>query len=84
MISGSGLSPHRDLFWEYQGQTAIRRGDWKFMLGPKEGLGENAAAARWLSNLKEDAAERSNWLEREPQLAAALEARLLEWSKQLK
>jgi arylsulfatase A-like enzyme len=76
-------SPHTQLFWEYQGQTAIRRGEWKLMLGPKEGLGENAVAPKWLSNLKEDAAEKRNWLDRETQVAAALETRLAETSKQL-
>ena len=81
MVAQSAPSPHSDLFWEYQGQTAIRRGDWKLMLGPKEGLGDEAAAPKWLSNLKEDAGEQRNWLEREPQLAASLEARLKEWAK---
>jgi arylsulfatase A-like enzyme len=83
MIAESAPSPHTQLFWEYQGQTAIRRGEWKLMLGPKEGLGENAVAPKWLSNLKEDAAEKRNWLDQETQVAAALETRLAEWSKQL-
>ncbi len=81
MIARSAPSPHSDLFWEYQGQTAIRRGDWKLMLGPKEGLGDQAVAPKWLSNLKDDAGEQRNWLDREPQLAASLEARLKEWAK---
>jgi arylsulfatase A-like enzyme len=81
MISESAPSPHAELFLEYQGQTAMRRGEWKFMLGPKEGLGENAVAAKWLSNLKEDAGEKRNWLEQAPTVAAEMEARLNEWSK---
>lgn len=84
MVAQSGASPHQDLFWEYQGQTAIRRGDWKLMLGGKQGLGEEAVAPKWLSNLKDDAAESTNWLEREPKIAAELEARLTEWARQLK
>ncbi len=81
MIAQSAPTPHQDLFWEYQGQTAIRRGDWKLMLGPKEGLGDEAVAPKWLSNLKDDAGEQRNWLDREPQLAATLEVRLKEWAK---
>lgn len=83
MIAQSGLSPHGELFWEYQGQTAIRRGDWKLMLGPKEGLGEDAVARKWLSNLKDDAGERRNWLEQASRVGIELEARLNEWMKQL-
>ena len=81
MITQSAPTPHQDLFWEYQGQTAIRRGDWKLMLGPKEGLGDEAVAPKWLSNLKDDAGEQRNWLDREPQLASTLEVRLKEWAK---
>ena len=84
MISQSAPSPHAELFWEYQGQTAIRRGDWKLMLGPKEGLGAAIAAPKWLSNLKEDAGEKRNWLGDASQVAAELEGRLGEWKKQIK
>ncbi|MBM3794043.1 MAG: sulfatase [Acidobacteria bacterium] len=85
VIAQRGPSPHIDLFWEYQGQLAIRRGNWKLMLGPKLGLNENAVAPRWLSNLKEDPAEQRNWMEQAPgDLVAALEKRLRKWAGQLK
>jgi arylsulfatase A-like enzyme len=83
MIAQSGPSPHTEMFWEYQGQTAIRRGDWKFMLGAKEGLGEDAVARKWLSNLKDDPGERRNWLEQASRVGSELEARLNEWAKQV-
>ena len=28
-------SPHKQLFWEYQGQLAVREGDWKLVLNGK-------------------------------------------------
>ena len=82
MVARGEPSPHQELFWEYQGQTAIRRGDWKFMLNPQDGLGENAAAPKWLSNLKDDPGERRNWLDERPDMAASLEVRLQAWRRQ--
>ncbi|BDC51994.1 hypothetical protein F183_A43090 [Bryobacterales bacterium F-183] len=73
----------REFYWEYQGQTAIRRGDWKLMLGPKEGLGDPVTAPRWLSNLNEDPSEKRNWLESNSQVAQVLEDKLKQWSQDL-
>lgn len=80
MIAEGGTSPHQEMFWEYQGQLAMRRGEWKLMLGPKQGLGEEAIAPKWLSNLKEDPKELRNWAAESPAVAAAMEARLREWA----
>lgn len=74
----------REFFWEYQGQLAVRRGDWKLMLGPKAGLNEQAVAPKWLSNLKEDPKEERNWLDQAPQVVAELEPKLLAWKRSLK
>jgi arylsulfatase A-like enzyme len=82
MITSGSTSPHQDLFWEYQGQFAIRRGDWKLMLGPKEGLGDPAAAPKWLSNLKDDPQEKRNWISEAPAgVVADLETALANWVK---
>jgi arylsulfatase A-like enzyme len=78
-----GKSPHGDLFWEYQGQTAIRNGDWKLMLDAREGLGDPVVAPKWLSNLKQDPAETRNWLDQAPERAAALESTLKSWSRRI-
>jgi arylsulfatase A-like enzyme len=84
MLTKKAPSPHDEIFWEYQGQFALRRGAWKFMLGPKEGLGEAALAPRWLSNLKDDPREQRNWVDAEPAVARDLETRLEAWRKKLK
>jgi len=73
----------REFFWEYQGQLAMRRGDWKLMLGPKQGLGEDAVAPKWLSNLKEDPAESRNWLAAMPAIAGEMEIKLRAWASTL-
>ncbi len=80
MVVHGGSSPHRELFWEYFEQTAVRRGDWKLMLRPRDALNEPAVAHRWLSNLKEDPKEQRNWLDQAPQQAAELEASVKAWS----
>jgi len=78
-----GENNERDLFWEYQGQLAIRRGDWKLMLKPKLAHMEKMLAEKWLSNLKEDPAEQRNWLTENPSVAAELEAKLRTWAQSL-
>ncbi len=83
VVTKKAKSPHRDLFWEYQGQTAVRNGEWKLMLGAKEGLGDPVAAPKWLSNLKDDPKETKNWLDQSPERAAELEARLKDWSAKM-
>jgi arylsulfatase A-like enzyme len=77
------VSDEREFFWEYQGQLAMRQGDWKLMLGAREGLGEKVTAEKWLSNLKADAGERRNWWEQEPARAAAMETKLRAWASRL-
>lgn len=83
MLTAKAASPHDEIFWEYQGQFALRRGPWKLMLGPKEGLGDAAIAPKWLSNLKDDPQEKRNWLDAEPSVAQDLEKRLLAWKARL-
>jgi len=79
MLASGAASPHDEIYWEYQGQLAIRRGQWKFMIGPKTGLGEEAVEATWLSNLKDDPGEQRNWKSEAPKIAQELEARLRLW-----
>jgi arylsulfatase A-like enzyme len=82
-LTRNETNPDREFYWEYQGQLAMRRGDWKLMLGPKAGLGEEAVAPKWLSNLKEDAAEQKNWLDVMPAVAGELETKLRAWAASL-
>lgn len=77
----TGTAQPRDLYWEYQGQTAVRSGDWKLMSGPREGLGDPVVAPLWLSNLKEDAAETRSWLDGNRDVARELERKLQQWTK---
>jgi arylsulfatase A-like enzyme len=79
MVVRGKNSPHPMVFWDYAGQSAVRRGDWKLMLNPKTGLGEPPLAPVWLSNLGEDPAETRNWVEGNTEVVRELRTRLLEW-----
>jgi hypothetical protein len=45
------------------------------------GLGEASPAPVWLSNLKADASETTNWAEREPETVTRLKKLLDEWKR---
>lgn len=82
MILNGATSPHKEMYWEYQGQFAVRRGGWKFMLGPKAGLGETAMAPKWLSNLADDPREEKNWISENAGLGGELEGLLRAWIRE--
>lgn len=69
----------RDLFWEMDGQTAVRRGPWKLVLDGQ--LVEHAPPEDnvHLSNLDDDPGERVNLAARQPALTADLKAAALQW-----
>ncbi len=66
--------PHDILFWRWLGQSAIRKGPWKYLRG-----GERA----YLFNLKEDAEETTNLLAVQSDIAAGLHAELEAWASTL-
>jgi arylsulfatase A-like enzyme len=72
-------SARQEVFWEYDGQRAIRRGEWKYMENYREGLGSPMVKEAWLSNLKEDAGEKENFLGRAPEVTRELKERLANW-----
>ncbi len=71
--------PVRDLFWEMDEQTAIRRGPWKLVLNGRLVEGAPAEDAVHLANLDQDMAERHNLESEQPALAAELTEAALAW-----
>ena len=71
--------PERDIFWELQGQTAVRRGRWKLVLDGV--LVEDAPPedAVHLSDIVADMGERVNLNSRQPEIAATLRAAAQSW-----
>jgi arylsulfatase A len=83
MVTSGAPSPHEDVFWSYQNQTAIRRGAWKLIVNPPSVPGDEVKDPVWLSNLKDDPYEKRNWLAEQPQVAQDLRQRLDAWKAKL-
>ena len=71
LAEGAAL-PQRDVFWEMNQQTAIRRGPWKLVLHGQLVEGAPPEDDVHLANLDEDLGERINLVERYPELVAEL------------
>jgi arylsulfatase A-like enzyme len=66
--------PERELFWQYVGRTAMRKGDWKLML-PKKDATPN------LYNLKSDIGESEDLAEQNPTLVKEMLEKIDSWDK---
>jgi len=72
MVTQSAPSPHKQLFWEYNGQLAVRQGKWKLVLHGKLDFDRAQPDEVHLSDLDADPGERVNLKDREPDLVAEL------------
>lgn len=79
MISEHASSPHVNLFWEYNGQLAVRRGDWKLVLNGMLDFNRAHSNAVHLSNLKDDPGERMNLAAVHPDLVRELTNAVNKW-----
>lgn len=83
MLLGGEEKVHDELFWEMDGQTAMRQGDYKLVLnGVLEEHGEPRAAV-WLSDLSCDPGEKRNIADEKPEIAAEMTARAQAWRADL-
>ncbi len=72
-IEGKRREPHAALFWEHEGNRAIREGRWKLV---------SRYPDRWeLFDLAADRTEMNDLTAREPRVAARLESRYADWAK---
>lgn len=79
MVTEEAATPHRQLFWEYGSQLAVREGNWKLVLGGKLDFDRTQPDAVHLSDLESDPGERVNLKDAYPELAARLEREVREW-----
>lgn len=71
-IEGRNRTPHSAIFWEHEGNRAVREGDWKLV---------SRYPDRWeLFNLKAGRTELNDLSTREPRLAGRLAARYDQWA----
>jgi arylsulfatase A-like enzyme len=69
----------REIFWEMQQQTAVRRGKWKLVLNGQLVEGAPASDAVHLADLETDIGERTNLKDKQPQITAELSAACKSW-----
>ncbi|RZU63889.1 arylsulfatase A-like enzyme [Microterricola gilva] len=73
----------RELFWEYEGQSAVRSGRWKLVRNPSERLGEETTPGESLYDLDTDPIESQDLGDRNPEVRAVLGASLDDWLAQM-
>ncbi|MBW8351378.1 sulfatase-like hydrolase/transferase [Bacillus sp. IITD106] len=83
MVKNDTGSPHDHLFWEYSGQLAIRKGNWKLVLDGKLDFSRKQADTVHLSNLDHDPGERENLSEKHPEIVKELKENIEKWKKEL-
>ncbi len=67
-------APHESLCWRWGGQSAIRKGEWKFLKGDDR---------EYLFNLGNDIEEKNDLLSKHPEIVTQLKKELLLWSQGL-
>lgn len=79
MIADGAASPHRDLYWEMNRQTAIRRGDWKLVLQGQLVEGAPPDDDVFLVDLARDMSERYNRRAQHPEMVEELRLAAEAW-----
>ena len=74
---------HEYLFWEMEGQTAVRYGKYKLVLNGRLTENEEQRAEIWLSDLSTDPGENHNIAEDYPELCERLRVKALEWRSKI-
>ena len=83
MLTGGESAGHDAIFWEMEGQTAMRQGDYKLVLNGQLVESEAPRAEVFLSDLSRDPGERENLADALPEVAARMRAAALEWRAEL-
>jgi len=78
-VCKGNVPEERDLYWEYSGQSAVRRGRWKLVLDGRLEEGAPAEDSVHLSDLREDAGEQKNCAGENPDVVADLTGAVKTW-----
>lgn len=74
---------HEYLFWEMEGQNAVRYGNYKLVLNGRLTEGETPRAPVFLSDLSKDPGEKNNLAEQMPELCEKLTSAALAWREKI-
>ena len=83
VLMNGGSSPHTEIFWEMEQQTAVRQGSYKLVLNGQLVEGEPPQDPVFLSDLSADPGETVNLADRMPELTAQLQEKALDWRARL-
>lgn len=78
-LTGTEGLPERDIYWEMNAQTAVRRGRYKLVLNGQLLEGDPSVDSVFLADLEADPGERRNLTARLPEVAADMKARAEAW-----
>ncbi|MCD9026184.1 sulfatase-like hydrolase/transferase [Cohnella silvisoli] len=79
VLRGEAEMRERQIFWEYNGQSAIREGNWKLVLDGKLDISRTAAEPVHLSDLSVDPSEQINLMHQYPDVVSRLRHDLHKW-----
>ena len=79
LLTGENDATHEYLFWEMEGQTAVRKGKYKLVLNGRLVEGETPRAPVFLADLEADPGETTNLADSLPALTEELKAAALTW-----
>ena len=79
VLTQGAESPHEDIFWEMDGQTAVRHGKYKLVLNGVLVEGEPVQDPVFLSDLEADPGETQNLAGELPELTKELTEKALAW-----
>lgn len=83
VLMEGGKSPHEEIFWEMEQQTAVRQGRYKLVLDGQLVEGEPPQDPVFLSDLSADPGETVNLADQMPELTARLREKALDWRARL-
>lgn len=81
LIDGTGDALHEYLFWEMEGQTAVRKGRYKLVINGRLEEFAQVQDKYFLSDLETDPSESNNLAQAMPELCEELKNAALNWRK---
>ena len=83
VLMNGGKTPHEEIYWEMEMQTAIRQGNYKLVLDGQLIEGEPPQDPVFLSDLSVDPSETTNLAAQYPELTEELKEKALSWRARL-
>ena len=83
LIEGSDDAQHEYLFWEMEGQTAVRKGKYKLVINGRLEEFSEVQDEYFLSDLENDPGEKINLANELPELCEQLKNNALSWRQEL-